>query len=153
MHLLPARRIFALLTAALALGAIAPGAAAQTAQAAPAGPTIASKLETLGDMTYIRVTALRSAMQNGRLQVQARLQNDSTDRQSLAYRIKWLDDGQFSVWEDEAWKPLLLNGRQALEIQGLSPSTRATDFRIELHAADNSTPLFNLNSQPAAPNY
>ena len=144
MHFSPARRMFAMLTAALALSAAAPGAAAQT---------IASKLETLGDMTYIRVAALRSTMQNGRLYVQARLQNDSTDRQSLAYRIKWLDDGQFSVWEDEAWKPLLLNGRQALEIQGLSPTTRATDFRIELHAADNSTPLFNMNSQPVTPNY
>lgn len=144
MHFSSARRMFAMLTAALALSAAAPGAAAQT---------IASKLETLGDMTYIRVAALRSTVQNGRLYVQARLQNDSTDRQSLAYRIKWLDDGQFSVWEDEAWKPLLLNGRQALEIQGLSPTTRATDFRIELHAADNSTPLFNMNSQPVTPNY
>lgn len=144
MHFSPARRMFAMLAAALALGATAPGAAAQT---------IASKLETLGDMTHIRVAALRSTVQNGRLYVQARLQNDSTDRQSLAYRIKWLDDGQFSVWEDEAWKPLLLNGRQALEIQSLSPTTRATDFRIELHAADNSTPLFNMNSQPVTPNY
>ena len=144
MHFSSTRRMFAMLATALAVSAVAPGAAAQT---------IASKLETLGDMTHIRVSALRSTVQNGRLLVQARLQNDSTDRQSLAYRIKWLDDAQFSVWEDEAWKPVLLHGRQALEIQGVSPTTRATDFRIELHAADNSTPLFNLNSQPAAPNY
>lgn len=139
-----ARRKFALLGVAIAMGATTITAAAQT---------IASKLETLGDMTYIRVTALRSTVQNGRLNVQARLQNDSPDRQSVAYRIKWLDDGQFQVWEDEAWKPLLMHGKQALEIQGLSPSTRATDFKIELHATDNSTSLFNLNSQPAAPNY
>lgn len=142
MTYLPSRRFIANLGAALMLGAAMPGAMAQA-------QTIASKLETLGDMTHIRVVGLRSADQNGRLRVQARLQNDSTDRQSMSYRFKWLDNDQFSVWEDEAWKPLLLNGRQALDIQSVAPTTRATDFRIELHAADNSVSLFgNSTASP-----
>lgn len=108
--------------------------------AAAHAETIASKVVQLGQMNQVSVSALRATERNGRLLLQVQFTNASTGYQSLAYRVKWLDQDQFSVWEDEAWKPLMLNGLQSVNVQALAPTRAATDFRIEVHAVDNSAP-------------
>lgn len=108
-----------------------------------AADTIASRVEGLGQMTYIKVSALRATERNGRMLVQVRFTNQDNNDRSMSYRFKWLDKDQFSVWEDEPWKPLLIHGAQSVEVQSLAPTTQATDFRVEVHAADNSMPMTN----------
>lgn len=114
--------------------------------ALPAGAaraeTIASKVVQLGEANHVRVSALRAAERHGRLLVQVQFANASSDPQHFAYRFKWLDQDQMSVWEDEAWKPVMLHGLQSTDIQSLAPTRTASDFRIELHAVDNTVSLF-----------
>lgn len=101
------------------------------------GQTIASKIETMGEPASLQFTGLRMREQNGLLQVQAELSNLNTSPQSAYYRVQWLDAAGFQVWEDEAWKPVLLHGAQKLTLQIVAPTTKARDFKIQFSAADN----------------
>ncbi len=105
--------------------------------------TIASRVEGLGEMTYIKVSAMRATERGGRMLVQVRFTNQDNRDRAMSYRFKWLDKDQFSVWEDEPWKPLLIHGAQSVDVQSLAPTTQATDFRVEVHAVDNSMPMTN----------
>ena len=100
-------------------------------------PTIASKIEEQGKMTYLRVSDLRATKRDNLLRVQAEITNTSNDNQQLYYRFKWLDQDGFSVWEDEPWKPLIVYGAQRQIINVVSPSFKATDFRLVLQSPDN----------------
>ncbi|MBB5392965.1 MULTISPECIES: YcfL family protein [unclassified Herbaspirillum] len=102
-----------------------------------AGQTIASKIETMGEPASLQFTGLRMREQNGLLRVQAELTNQDTAPQSAYYRVQWLDDAGFQVWDDEAWKPVLLHGAQKLTLQIVAPTTRARDFKIQFSATDN----------------
>lgn len=102
-----------------------------------AGPSIASKIEELGKMTYLKVSDLRAARRDNLLRVQAEITNTSRSNQQLYYRFKWLDSDGFSVWEDEPWKPLIVYGNQKQQISVVSPSFKATDFRLVLQSPDN----------------
>ncbi|MBP0597013.1 YcfL family protein [Herbaspirillum sp. LeCh32-8] len=116
-----------LLAAACALAA-APPATAQT---------IASKLEIMGEPAMLQFTGLRMREQNGLIQVQAVVSNNDTKPQTAYYRVQWLDDAGFQVWDDEAWKPLMLHGAQKLTLQMVAPTTKARDFKIQFSASDN----------------
>ncbi|GAB3625292.1 hypothetical protein PTE30175_01552 [Pandoraea terrae] len=125
----------ALLTAVLGMAVpLTPVLVAAPAQA----QTIASKLQMLGEMTYVKVAGLKSTRRNGLLFVQATLANTNNVDQQVAYRVKWLDQDGFDAWDEEAWKPLVLHGLQQTNIQVTAPTRNATDFRIELHSPENS---------------
>ena len=113
-----------------------PVAAAPAAPAAPAneGPSIASRIELMGPVNYLVVSDLRATKRDNLLRIQAEITNTSTDNQQLYYRFKWLDRDGFSVWDDEPWKPLLVYGNQKQLINVVSPSFKATDFRIVLQS-------------------
>lgn len=101
--------------------------------------TIASKIETQGEMTYLKVTGLRQAVRNGLLTIQAEVSNDHEGQQTMYYRFRWLDSSGFSVWDDEAWKPILFHGKDKQLIQVVAPTPQATDFRIVVQSPDNKT--------------
>jgi hypothetical protein len=103
----------------------------------PQGPSMASKLEELGKMTYLKVTDLRAAKRDNLLRVQAEITNTSRSNQQLYYRFKWLDSDGFSVWEDEPWKPLTIYGNQKQQISVVSPTFKATDFRLVMQSPEN----------------
>jgi uncharacterized caspase-like protein/uncharacterized protein YcfL len=113
-----------------------PVAAAPAAPVAPAneGPSIASRIELMGPVNYLVVSDLRATKRDNLLRIQAEITNTSTDNQQLYYRFKWLDRDGFSVWDDEPWKPLLVYGNQKQLINVVSPSFKATDFRIVLQS-------------------
>ena len=100
-------------------------------------PTIASKIEEQGRMTYLRVSDLRATKRDGLLRIQAEITNTSNDNQQLYYRFTWLDQDGFSVWEDEPWKPLIVYGAQRQLINVVSPTFKAADFRLVLQSPDN----------------
>jgi uncharacterized protein YcfL len=101
------------------------------------GQTIASKIETMGEPASLQFTGLRMREQNGLLRIQAELSNLDTRQQSAYYRVQWLDESGFQVWDDEAWKPVLLHGAQKLTLQIVAPTTKARDFKIQFSATDN----------------
>ncbi|AAZ98468.1 hypothetical protein Tbd_2515 [Thiobacillus denitrificans ATCC 25259] len=104
-----------------------------------AADTIASKIEAQGEMTYLKVAGLRQAVRNELLTIQAEVANDNEGQQTLYYRFRWLDADGFSVWDDEAWKPLLFHGKGRQVIQAVAPTPRATDFRLVVQSPENST--------------
>lgn len=106
------------------------------AQAAEAG-SIASKVEELGPMTYLRVSEMRAVKRDGLLRVQVTVSNITTSNQQLYYRFRWLDSDGFTVWEEEPWKPELVYGQQKKVIQAVSPSLKASDFRLEVQSPKN----------------
>ena len=87
--------------------------------------TIASKVEELGKMTYLKVVDLRAVKRDGLLRIQATLENSSSDVQQLYYRFRWLDEDGFVVWEEEPWKPETVYGLQKKVINAVSPSFKA----------------------------
>ena len=88
----------------------------------------------MGPVNYLVVSDLRATKRDNLLRIQAEITNTSTDNQQLYYRFKWLDRDGFSVWDDEPWKPLLVYGNQKQLINVVSPSFKATDFRIVLQS-------------------
>lgn len=108
--------------------------------AAPAmAESMASKLEQLGEMTYLKVTDMRVAQRNGLLNIQVEITNTSDSNERLFYRFKWLDSSGFSAWNEEPWKPEIIYGRQKKLITVVAPTPQATDFRLELQSPNNST--------------
>lgn len=101
------------------------------------GGSIASKLEMLGEMTYLKVTDLRAAKRDGLLRIQVTINNESGGNEQLYYRFRWLDEDGFTVWEEEPWKPETIYGKQSKVISVVSPSFKATDFRLELQSPNN----------------
>jgi hypothetical protein len=106
---------------------------------ANAQQTIASKIELQGVPDSVRFTGLMMREQNGFLKIQAELTNADSGKQSAFYRIKWLDETGFQVWDDEPWKPVLLHGEQKLTLQVAAPTPKARDFRIQLSATQNKS--------------
>lgn len=109
------------------LGAVAPVQA----------QTIASKVENQGDSRYIKVMGLMARERNGLLQLQIELGNSDNEPQKAYYRIKWLDESGFQVWDDEPWKPLLIQGSARQNIQAVAPTRNAKDFKIQFNAEKN----------------
>jgi hypothetical protein len=113
-------------------------ASAAPAAASSGGGSIASKIEEMGTMTYLKVTDLRAAKRNGLLAIQAEVTNTDAKNQQLFYRFKWLDSAGFSVWEDEPWKPLVIYGKQKQLITVVAPTPKATDFKLVLQSPENN---------------
>lgn len=105
---------------------------------ATGGGSIASKIEEMGSMTYLKVTDLRAAKRNGLLNIQAEVFNSDNNNQQLYYRVKWLDSTGFSVWDDEPWKPLVIYGNQKQLISVVAPTPKATDFKLVLQSPENN---------------
>lgn len=96
--------------------------------------SIQSKIERLGKIKRLKVVEMRATQRNGLLHVQATLLNGRV-HQDIVYRTKWLDKDGFSVWDDEAWKPLSMYARQKQNLLLVAPTPKAMDFRIELQRA------------------
>jgi uncharacterized protein YcfL len=99
--------------------------------------SIASKVEHQGDSRYVQVAALMARERNGLLNLQIELMNTDNEPRRVFWRIKWLDDAGFQVWDDEAWKPLLVQGSARQNVLVSAPTTKARDFRIQFNAENN----------------
>lgn len=126
------RRLIAVLALGLATASPLPGLA----------QTIASKLELQGKPKYIEVTDLLSRQRNGLMALQIELTNTDNEPRQAFWRVKWLDETGFQVWADEAWKPLTLQGAAKQNLQITAPTPKATDFRLQFNATENSKSIF-----------
>lgn len=100
------------------------------------GGSIASKIEAMSPMNYLKVSDLRAVKRDGLLRVQVTITNINPSNQQLYYRFRWLDNDGFSVWEEEPWKPETIYAQQNKLINVSSPSLKATDFRLELQSPE-----------------
>lgn len=116
--------------------------------------TIASKIEEQGYAKFVKVVSLMAKQRDGFLRVQVSLQNTDNEARQLYWRVKWLDEDGFQVWEDEAWKPILVHGSSRQELNSVAPTAKAKDFRIQLNAADNTAnkPDAFQHSSPSSTN-
>ncbi len=132
------------MTAALGLALLGTPFILQAAE----GGSIASKVEELGKMTHLKVSDMRAVKRDGLLRIQVTIANSSSDKQQLYYRFRWLDDDGFTVWEEEPWKSELIHGLQKKVISVVSPSFKATDFRLEMQSPENEGAPFSGNNAP-----
>ena len=101
--------------------------------------TIASKIAYQGAPRYLGVSGLTSRQQNGFLAVAVELTNSDGVDQEAFYRTTWLDEDGFPVWDEEAWKPVLLHGKELRSVVIVAPTPKARDFRLHFSATLNST--------------
>lgn len=106
--------------------------------------TISSKVEEQGIAQYIKIEGLVARQRNGLLRIQATLVNTDNEPRQMYWRVKWLDEDGFQVWDDEAWKPLLIHGSSKKVLDSMAPTPKAVDFRIQMNAVDN----YSGNSDP-----
>jgi len=99
--------------------------------------TISSKVENQGDSRYVKVTGLMAKERNGFLAVQIELTNTDSSPRRVFWRIKWLDDTGFQVWDDEPWKPALIQASARQNLQTMAPTPKAKDFLIQFNAEEN----------------
>jgi len=134
--------IIALLAAALAAGCGAkkgfekPG----FAYGCPIGDQKISSMEDLvkakvayeGKRTTIAVTEMRCTMSGDLIKIDALLNNDSSHVKRISYKWRWIDREGMRAWEEEVWKPLLMNENSNLGITGIAPTNKAVDYRLVL---------------------
>ncbi|MBF0159937.1 MAG: YcfL family protein [Magnetococcales bacterium] len=126
-------QVVALLTIAVGL------AACQTTSRSEA--PINSRIDELGIMNELQPGEVHVVRRNGLLNIQAEVINLSNRAQSLYYRFQWLNEAGLLAWEEESWKPVLIQGQQRKWLTTVAPTPQATDFRIEMHSPDNATPI------------
>ncbi len=98
--------------------------------------TIASKLEHQGKSKYIQITDIMSRERGGLITLRIEMTNTDNEPHRAYWRVKWLDASGFQVWDDEHWKPVLVQGAAKQNIQATSPTPKATDFRIQFNATE-----------------
>ena len=113
------------------------------------GGSIASKVEGLGKMTFLKITDMRAVRRDNLLRIQFTMSNMSPKNEQLYYRFRWLDADGFTVWEEEPWKPELIYGKQNKFISVVSPTFKATDFKLEVQSPHNrTTTIRRVENQP-----
>ncbi|HES76683.1 MAG TPA: DUF1425 domain-containing protein, partial [bacterium] len=95
---------------------------------------------------YIVVEEIRATKRNGLLTLQATVYNTDYADRSMRYRFRWLDAQGFDIGGEEAWKPLLIHGKQSTRIQTVAPMPQATDFTLQIHANENNAYPVESNS-------
>jgi uncharacterized protein YcfL len=110
----------------------------------PIGDTKVSSMEDLvrtkvmaeGRRTTIQATEMRCSQTGDLLRIDANLNNDSRSVKRIAYKFRWIDREGMRAWEEESWKPLLLNENSNYVINTISPTNKAADFRLILRSEE-----------------
>jgi uncharacterized protein YcfL len=110
----------------------------------PIGDTKVSSMEDLvrtkvmaeGRRTTIQATEMRCSQTGDLMRIDANLNNDSRSVKRIAYKFRWIDREGMRAWEEESWKPLLLNENSNYVINTISPTNKAADFRLILRSEE-----------------
>ena len=142
----PAWIIAAALTAALAAGCATKKGFEVPGQAfgCPVGDAKISSMEDLvkakvvmeGSRTTVLPTELRCSRSGDLLRIDANLNNDSKSVKRISYKFRWIDREGMRAWEEETWKPLLLNDNSNYLINTVSPTSKAVDFRLVVRSQE-----------------
>ncbi len=138
--------IIAVLAALLAAGCAAkkgfekPG----FAYGCPIGDTKIGSVEDLikakvlmeGKRTTIQATEMRCTMTGDLLKIDVSLNNDSSKVKRINYKFRWMDREGMRAWEEEVWKPLLMNENTNIVVTGIAPTNKAVDYRLILQSQE-----------------
>jgi uncharacterized protein YcfL len=98
----------------------------------PEPGSAASKVVAMGPQKHIVVGAMRVARENGFMTVNVQLSNTLNSNKIFYYRFAWLGAEGFPIAEEEVWKSQMMYGAQTSFIQGIAPTPKAVDFRLEI---------------------
>ena len=116
----------------IAIAALAVLASGCATPPPPEPGSAASKLVAMGPQKHIVVGAMRVARENGFMTVNVQLSNTLNSNKIFYYRFAWLGPEGFPVAEEEVWKSQMMYGAQTSFIQGIAPTPKAVDFRLEI---------------------
>jgi uncharacterized protein YcfL len=139
--------IIAAALAALAAGCAAPQKGFEVpgqAFGCPIGDAKVSSMEDLvkakvvmeGSRTTVMPTELRCSRSGDLLRIDANLNNDSKSVKRISYKFRWIDREGMRAWEEEPWKPLLLNDNSNYLLNTVAPTGKAADFRLILRSQE-----------------
>lgn len=112
-------------------------ASAAISSSVVAQQSISDKIEYQGSSRYVNVAGLVARERNSLTNLQIELVNPDNRPRKVFWRVKWLDESGFQVWDDEPWKPVLLQGSAKINLISHAPTIKAKDFRIQFNAEDN----------------
>jgi uncharacterized protein YcfL len=70
------------------------------------------------------------------LKIDVNLNNDSSHVKRINYKFRWIDREGMRAWEEEVWKPLLMNESTNIVVTGISPTSKAVDYRLILQSQE-----------------
>jgi len=93
---------------------------------------VKAKVAYEGKRTTIAVTEMRCTMSGDLIKIDAILNNDSSHVKRISYKWRWIDREGMRAWEEEVWKPLLMNENSNVPVTGVAPTNKAVDYRLVL---------------------
>ena len=93
---------------------------------------VKAKVAYEGKRTTIAVTEMRCTMSGDLIKIDALLNNDSSHVKRISYKWRWIDREGMRAWEEEVWKPLLMNENSNIGVTGIAPTNKAVDYRLVL---------------------
>jgi uncharacterized protein YcfL len=75
---------------------------------------------------------MRCTVSGDLIKIDANLNNDSSKVKRISYKWRWIDREGMRAWEEEVWKPLLMNENSNIDITGIAPTNKAVDYRLIL---------------------
>ena len=97
---------------------------------------IKAKVVTEGKRTTIQATEMRCTMTGDLLKIDVNLNNDSSKVKRINYKFRWIDREGMRAWEEEVWKPLLMNENTNIVVTGIAPTNKAVDYRLILQSQE-----------------
>ena len=97
---------------------------------------VKAKTAMEGRRTTIQPTEMRCSRTGDLIKIDANLNNDSKSVKRIAYKFRWIDREGMRAAEEESWKPLLIYENSNLVVNTVSPSNKASDFRLILRSQE-----------------
>ena len=97
---------------------------------------VKAKVVTEGRRSTVQATEMRCAKTGDLLRIDANLNNDSKSVKRISYKFRWIDREGMRAWEEEVWKPLLMNESTNIVVTGIAPTNKAVDYRLILQSQE-----------------
>ena len=96
------------------------------------------KVKTMseGRRTTIQTTEVRCSKVGDLMKIDANLNNDSRSVKRIAYKFRWIDREGMRAADEESWKPLMMYENSNMVINTISPTNKASDFRLILRSEE-----------------
>ena len=92
-------------------------------------PAFAANIELVGDA--------RERTTEGFLHVQATVKNANREDFHCQYRFEWRgENGMMQTQTPTPWRPMVLHGRETVELEAVSPIQGTGDFRLVVRRLD-----------------
>ena len=92
-------------------------------------PAFATNIEVAGDA--------RERTGEGFLHAQVSVKNNNRDDFRCQYRFEWRgENGMVQKHAPTPWRPLVLHGREVVDVDAVSPIQGTADFRLKLRRVD-----------------